>query len=138
MFQLIMYAWLFSFSGCAVRDYVFILYAFYRFTDVPEEQDVPVVDDIHEEKIYDDLCSLRSKAGSQVSTDQELCFCLFLLFFWLFEDGHFLLARKENVTAFYDICAVNMLLENPSIGQVPIYHKSVPLYEYEKLTFSTL
>ena len=43
-----------------------VLCAIYRFTDVPEEQEVPVVDDIHEEKIYDDLCSLRSKAGSQV------------------------------------------------------------------------
>ena len=42
------------------------LCAIYRFTDVPEEQEVPVVDDIHEEKIYDDLCSLKSKAGSQV------------------------------------------------------------------------
>lgn len=42
--------------------------AIYRFTDVPEEQEVPVDHDIQEEKIYDDLCSLKSKAGSQVST----------------------------------------------------------------------
>ena len=46
--------------------FITILCAIYRFTEIPEEQDVPVVDDIHEEKIYDDLCSLRSKAGSQV------------------------------------------------------------------------
>ena len=40
---------------------------------MPEEQDVHVVDDIQEEKIYDDLCSLRSKAGSQVPHSPGIC-----------------------------------------------------------------
>ena len=50
----------------------FIVCAVFRFTDVPEEQDVNVADDIHEEKIYDDLCSLKAKAGSQVPHSPRL------------------------------------------------------------------
>lgn len=38
-----------------------------RFNDVPEEQEVlHVAENVHEEKIYDDLCSLKHSAWSQV------------------------------------------------------------------------
>jgi hypothetical protein len=39
----------------------------YRFSDVPEEQEVlHVAENDTEEKIYDDLCSLKRSHGSQV------------------------------------------------------------------------
>ena len=57
----------------------FILCAVFRFTDVPEEQEVNVVDDIHEEKIYDDLCSLKSKAGRQVPPHPRVMHSLFVV-----------------------------------------------------------
>ena len=67
----------------------FIVCAVFRFTDVPEEQDVNVADDIHEEKIYDDLCSLKAKAGSQVPHSQSQAHeCIFVVV-WL-ANGHFL------------------------------------------------
>lgn len=43
------------------------LRSIYRFSDVPEEQEVlHVAENETEEKIYDDLCSLKRSTGSQV------------------------------------------------------------------------